>query len=259
MEVRQLAKEIETIARRAGDLITQNKISNVAEKTQASDIVTDLDIKAQELILKACLELLPQSEYVAEEDTHKAIGEEYTWVIDPIDGTTNFAYDFHHSCISIALLYQRKGLIGVVYNPFLNECFVGIENEGSYLNGKRIHASQNDLKHAISVVGTAPYYKEYADVVFDNMKKLFLAGRDVRRTGSAALDCCYVACGRVDVYYEERLSPWDYAAGLIIMKNAQACAKALHGEFDYLSPVGIIAANETCFEEVCALLGVNHE
>lgn len=259
MEVKQLANEIEKIARQAGELITSHTIESVTQKTQISDIVTDLDVKSQELILSLCKQLIPESSYVAEEDMNRQVNEGYTWVIDPIDGTTNFAYDYHHSCISIALLYEKKGYIGVVYNPYLDECFVGIEGIGSFLNGQRIQVSKNDMAHALCVVGTSPYNKKLADHTFDQMKKLFLKGRDLRRSGSAALDCCYVACGRVDAFYEEQLSPWDYAAGKIIIENAQGKVKALNGSFDYLKPVGIIASNSVCFEEVCATLGYDHE
>lgn len=140
-ELKELAQQIEKIAKGAGKLITENRCSEIVEKDGVSNLVTDMDVASQNYIIEKCLACMPHSCVLAEEEGKQQIGDAYTWIIDPIDGTTNYAYDFKHSCISIALYYERKGIIGVVYNPYLDECFVGIEGVGSYVNGKEIHVS----------------------------------------------------------------------------------------------------------------------
>lgn len=255
MKLKELAKEIEKIAKGAGQLIINNRYQEIIEKDGVSNIVTDMDVASQKYIIERCLALLPESCILAEEDGQQQIGEGYTWIIDPIDGTTNYAYDFKHSCISIALYYQRKGLIGVVYDPYLKESFVGIEKEGSYVNDKKIHVSSHSFKQALVMVGTSPYDKSLADKTFTIMKQFFLQARDVRRSGSAALDICYLASGRIDAFYEHSLQPWDYAAGLIILKNANGCAKSLTPHaFEKLQPTGLVMSNQVCFDDCVALV-----
>lgn len=251
MDLVKIAYEMEKIAKGAGELITHHGDLQIDEKSDAANIVTNMDVASQNYIIEKCQQLIPNSSFYAEEEGRQELGEKYTWVIDPIDGTTNFAYDFQHSCISIALLYQQKGIVGVIYDPYLDECFVGIEGKQSTLNGKAIHCTSNIASHALVMIGTSPYNKALADETFDIAKRLFINCRDLRRSGSAALDICYVACGRVDAFYESQLSPWDYAAGKVILENAQGKSHALHGEsFDYSKPIGVLFTNQTCFEEV---------
>ena len=255
-----LANEIERIARNAGKIILNKEELLIEEKTDATNIVTNMDIKSQKYIVEECRKLIPGCSFFAEEEGLQELSDEYTWVIDPIDGTTNYAYDFHHSCISIALLYKKQGIIGVVYNPYLDECFVGIEGKQSTCNGKEIHVTSNDAKHAIVFFGTSPYNKGLADETFDLAKRVFMHCRDVRRSGSAALDLCYVASGKVDAYYEMELSPWDYAAGRIIAINAGAMGIALkHDSFDYTKKIGVYFANPVCFEEIREILEGDYE
>lgn len=261
MNIKLLAEKIVQIAKEAGKLICSQEQLEIVEKDGCENIVTNMDVASQNLIVSKCLELLPESKILAEESDKNELGDEYTWVIDPIDGTTNYAYDYKHSCISIALLYKKKGLMGVIYNPYLDECFVGIDGEGSWCNEQAIHVSSNPISSALFVIGTSPYYKdEYADLTFTTMKALFLEGRDVRRSGSAALDMCYVAAGRCDAYVEWRLSPWDYAAGLIILKNAGGKVHILENKtLDYQQPIGLIAGNPTCFTDVVTRVEAYYE
>lgn len=256
MNISKLVNEIVRIAKNAGQIIKNKEELVITEKSDATNIVTNMDIKSQHYIIEECSKLIKDSCFLAEEEERKELGDEYTWVIDPIDGTTNYAYDYQHSCISIALLYKKKGYIGVIYDPYLDECFVGIQGKPSTLNGKEIHASEHDLRHALVLVGTSPYQKDLADETFDLAKRIFLECRDIRRSGSAALDICYVACGRVDAFFEASLSPWDYAAGRIIAENAHVKAEGLHGEcFDDYLPMGVLFANEICFDPIKEIIG----
>lgn len=256
MDILKIANEIEKIARNAGQLILHKEELEIKEKSDAANIVTNMDIASQHYIIEECTKLIPSSCFYAEEEDQRELGEEYTWVIDPIDGTTNYAYDYKHSCISIALLYKKKGIIGVIYDPYLDECFVGIEGKQSTCNGVMIQVADHDAAHALVLFGSAPYNKELADITFDNAKKLYLNCRDVRRSGSAALDICYVACGRVDAYYEERLSPWDYAAGYVIAKQAQVEMMGLRNEeLDFTKPIGVLFASPSCFKDIRKMIG----
>lgn len=256
MDILKIANEIEKIARNAGQLILHKEELEIKEKSDAANIVTNMDIASQHYIIEECTKLIPSGCFYAEEEDQRELGEEYTWVIDPIDGTTNYAYDYKHSCISIALLYKKKGIIGVIYDPYLDECFVGIEGKQSTCNGVSIQVADHDAAHALVLFGSAPYNKELADITFDNAKKLYLNCRDVRRSGSAALDICYVACGRVDAYYEERLSPWDYAAGYVIAKQAQVEMMGLRNEaLDFTKPIGVLFASPSCFKDIRKLIG----
>lgn len=246
-----LAQQIAAIAKKAGAFIVNSKVSAVTEKGDVANVVTDIDVKSQQLIIGECLKCLPESGFLAEEDNCRQISDEFTWVIDPIDGTTNYMYDYRHSCISIALYYRRKGLIGVVYNPYMDECFVGIEGVGSSCNGKKICVSGNAFREALVMVGTSPYNKALADETFAIMKQLFLKARDLRRSGSAALDLCYLAAGRIDAFYEHNLQPWDYGAGTIIVRNAGGVVEALTaGALDELMPTGVICSNGKCQAEL---------
>ena len=242
-----LAQQVELIARKAGPFITNSKIGEVMEKGSAANIATDIDIRCQRLIIDECSKCLPDSSFFAEEDGCQQIGDRFTWVIDPIDGTTNYLYDLRHFCVSIALYHQKKGVIGAVYDPVLDECFVGIDGVGSTCNGRPIHVSGHPLSQALVLVGTPAYDKQLADVTFSVLKDIFLHARDIRRSGSAALDLCYVACGRVDAFYEQILRPWDYGAGSIILRGAQGTIEPIAANaFDELEPTGVICSNGVC-------------
>ena len=143
--------------------------------------------------------------------------------------------------------YRKKGVVGVVYDPYLDECFVGIEGVGSTCNGKELRVTGNSLETALVMTGTSPYDKTLADKTFGIMKELFLNSRDIRRSGSAALDLCYLAGGRIDAFYEHTLQPWDYAAGAIIVRGAHGTVEAMtEHALDELQPIGILASNGSC-------------
>lgn len=247
-EMKQVwARQIAAIAKRAGAFIAGSKIGSVTEKGGSANVVTDIDVKCQQLIVEECLKLLPQSCVLAEEGTQRQAGDGFTWIIDPIDGTTNYLYDYRHSCISIALYHQKKGVVGVVYDPYLDECFVGVEGMGSTCNGTALRVTDNELENALIMTGTSPYDKTLADKTFGIMKELFLKGRDIRRNGSAALDLCYLASGRIDAFYEHTLQPWDYAAGAIIVRGAHGTVEGMtEHALDELKPTGILASNGRC-------------
>lgn len=248
-----MLEKVKEIALRAGDMMLQG-FDEIQEKSDVSNIVTNKDVEIQKYIIAQLKKMLPQSSFLAEESESYQEEDGYQWIIDPIDGTTNFAYDRHHSAVSIALMKDHQIIIGVCYDPYLKELFYAEKGKGAFLNDKALHVSRAPLSSGLIVCGTSPYYKEHADVTFDNMKKLFLHGRDIRRGGSAVLDICYLAAGREDGYYEEVLSPWDYAAASLILSEAGGHMHVINGEWGFHAPLGMIAGNETIVEEMRQLL-----
>lgn len=254
-EKQALADKIANIAKQAGKMIAETKATQVTQKSSAADVVTDMDLKSQQFMIQECAKLLPNSSFLAEEEGRQTIGAGFTWVIDPIDGTTNYMYQYQHSCVSIALYEHGHALIGVVYNPYLDECFLAVDECQSTCNGVPIHVSENTMSEGLVLIGTSPYHKHLADQSFSVFKRLFLAARDLRRSGSAALDLCYVASGRADAFYEAILQPWDYAAGLLILQQAGGMTQAdTPDAFTKLQPTGVLCSNAVCHEDFCRLV-----
>lgn len=254
MDELQLLELVKDIAIRAGALMKDGMINSVKSKSDASNIVTDMDVKTQEFIIHQLAPLIEDAKIFAEEKENQALDDSYTWIIDPIDGTTNYAYDMHHSCVSIALAKDRKPVLGVCVDPYLNEVFTAAKGHGAYRNGQAIHVNDYDLSHSLIMCGTTPYHKQYADVTFTKMKELFLAGRDIRRSGSAVLDLCYVACGRVDAFYEANLSFWDYAAASLILMEAGGIFHSFSGQWGDFEPIGVTAGNPNNIQELLEII-----
>lgn len=217
----------------------------VDEKAGHANFVTVYDKLVQEVLKEKLLAILPEAVFVGEEeDIHEPIKSGYAFIVDPIDGTTNFIKDYHTSCISVGLLKDGKQYLGVVYNPYLDEMFTAVKGQGAYLNGKPIHVTKEPLNNAIVLFGTAPYYEELSRKSFELAYDLFTRALDVRRSGSAAIDLCSVAAGRADMFFELRLSPWDYAAGSLIVTEAGGKATTIEGEaLSFDKPCSMLATN----------------
>jgi len=187
------------------------------------ELVTNADLIANDIIKGEILKLFPDHEILSEEDTERDyLFERPTWIIDPIDGTVNYANGHFMSAVSIAYAENYKVRVGVVYNPFLDELFSAAENKGAFLNGKQINVKDvSDLKSCLIATGF-PYLKDTAGEIMERFARVWPNVGDLRRLGSAALDLCWVACGRIQGYYEGKLSPWDIAAGRLIAKEAGA-------------------------------------
>lgn len=195
--------------------------ANVDIKTGQRDFVTAYDKMIEEKLKRELPELIEGAKFMGEEgDTANDIANGYTFIVDPIDGTTNFIKDYHWSCVSIALLKDGDQFIGVIYNPYTDEVFASQRGCGAYCNGSPIHTTSNDLAQSVIVFGTSPYYQHLHRKTFDIAFDLFERALDVRRSGSAALDLCAIAAGRADVFFEMILSPWDYAAGSLLIEEA---------------------------------------
>ena len=245
----KIIKELKKIILFAGGImenaLDQEKAENVAEKNgDAANMVTKYDILVQEYLIKEIKHLIPEASFIAEEKDNDSdvLNKECCFIIDPIDGTANFVHDYRHSCISLAMFSKGEAVFGAVYDPYLHELFTAAKGWGAYLNGKRITVANRGFEHSILAFGSSPYYKkELGEKSFKLCHELFMSCSDIRRCGSAALDLAYLAAGRNDMFFECTLSPWDYAAGQLIVKEAGGIATDMDG-------------NPLCFNKRCSVL-----
>ena len=219
-----LAESIQTFAREAGQILLHASHPKIMEKSGHANFVTETDEKVQAFLIDRLSALLPDAAFLGEEDGQDVFTEKmrqgYVFVIDPIDGTSNFIYQYHPSVVSIGLLRNKEPYMGIVYNPYDDMMFSAVSGQGAYLNGERIMSSDAPLSDSLAVFGTAPYYTELRDDTFAIAKDLIAKCVDIRRSGTAAWDMCCVAMGRCALYFELRIQLWDYAAAALIAKEA---------------------------------------
>ncbi len=211
-----------TAAIEAGSFIKSRlgKIKKISFKGEIN-LVTDVDKKAEALIRKKIKANFPGHIFLAEEGGRSGNKSAYKWIVDPLDGTNNFAHTFPFFCVSIALEKDNKIILGVVYDPMRDELFFAQEKKGAYLNNKKIHPSRNkNLKSSLLATGFSYNIKTIADDNIEHFVAFLKKAQGVRRPGAAALDISYVACGRMDGFWELDLHPWDIAAAALIIKEA---------------------------------------
>ncbi len=214
-------------------------------KSGFADLVTEYDKNIQEQLADGLKKILPEAKFIGEEGSSDELTEDgYAFVVDPIDGTTNFIKDFHMSAISVALLKGKEVAAGVVYNPYLDEIFYAIKGQGAYCNGKKINVSSQPINNALILFGSSPYNKELFKNTIEILSEYFNKALDIRRSGSAALDLCSVACGRAELYFELQVSPWDFAAGKLLVEEAGGVVTNLEGEsLSFEGKTSILAKN----------------
>jgi len=222
------------------------------------NLVTNADRGSEECIIAAIRASLPNHRILAEERGRDGDSDSpFLWVIDPLDGTTNFAHGFPFYSVSIGLEYEGQGLLGVVLDPVRQELFTAQAGGGAYLNGTPIRVSDvQQLEKALLVTGFAYDIRETANNNLDHFSRISLRAQGVRRTGSAALDLCYVAAGRLDGYWEVKLSPWDMAAGAVILREAGGLVSGFTADRFSLYDKELVATNGLIHQELLALL--NH-
>lgn len=250
-------QEIIRLVRDLKPLMTDRRQASQVQEKGLADFVTQVDLSVQQVLARRLGERWPEIQFMGEEEG--AMAQDLNrpmWILDPIDGTTNLIHDYRESAVSLALWDGQSVVLGVVYNPFTDEVFSAALGRGARLNGKTIHVSRRpDLAHSLSVFGTSPYHKQWADKVFAKAKALFLCSEDVRRGGSAALDLCRVAAGRAEVYFEYDLKPWDYAAGMLIVKEAGGLCTDLEAKpLPVVKNGDILATNGIVHKEASRLL-----
>lgn len=215
-------------------------------KSGRADLVTEYDGKVQQRLRNELHTLIPSAVFVGEEGERETFSEKGMFlIVDPIDGTTNFIKDYHMSCISVALVSDGKVETGVIYNPYLDEMYYAERGNGAFCNGRRIHVSKEPLSNGLVLFGTSPYYEELNEKSFQMAYEYFKKALDIRRSGSAALDLCAVAAGRAELYFELKLSPWDYAAGSLLVEEAGGTVTDTDGNcIQFAKPSSILAKNK---------------
>lgn len=235
------------IARSAGVFIAGERRGfrqTMIEYKGLHDLVSYVDREAEQRIIRALSDLLPGSGFIAEEGTNNQRGEVYNWIIDPLDGTTNFIQGIPVYSVSIALMEHDEPVLGVVYEIGQEECFYAWKDGGAWLNGNPIQVSAcNDIHGALLATGFPYTNFEKLDDYLNFLKWAMRNSRGVRRIGSAAVDLAYVACGRFDAFWEYDLKPWDVAAGVVIVKEAGGLLSAFDGTEDYIFGRNILATN----------------
>lgn len=253
-----MLKKIIGIVEEAGEILLKatDIEESVEEKSGRANFVTLYDKKVQDFLFHRLAEVLPEAIFIGEEEEeHAALPEGYAFIIDPIDGTTNFMKGYRTSCISVGLLKGGVPQIGVVYNPYQKEMFWAKRRGGAFCNGKQIHVSGHSLEEGLVLVGTSPYNEELSKKSFAWAYELFVRSLDIRRSGSAAIDLCCLAAGRAEFYFELLLSPWDFAAGALILEEAGGKIVTVEDEelvFD--RKVGVAAGNPVAVKEWQRLL-----
>jgi len=241
-------------ARRAGSIINRATLDGSAlqvRSKRANDFVTRVDGAAEEAVIDIVRKAYPDHGFIAEESGESTPDAEYLWIIDPLDGTTNFIHGFPQYAVSIAVQHRGALTHAVVYDPAKNELFTASQGRGAFLNDRRIRVSKC-LKLDDALVGTGFPFKELGrlDLYMKQLRTFMSKSSGVRRAGAAALDLAYVACGRLDAFWELGLAPWDMAAGALLIQEAGGLVADLSGEQDFMSTGDVVAATPKIFPAV---------
>jgi len=242
-----------------GILLTYARSGFHVEHKNPINLVTDADHAAEQCIIDCIAQQYPGHRTLAEERGVNAnASSPYRWIIDPLDGTTNFAHGFPAYAISIGVEYMDDPLIGVVYDPTRDELFTAETGRGAFLNGRPVAVSHTrPLDAALLVTGFAYDIRDNRNNNLNHFSRFALKAQGVRRTGSAALDLCYVAAGRFDGFWEVKLSPWDMAAGVVIVREAGGRVTDLRGNPHSIHQPEVVASNGRIHDEMLAVLSEN--
>jgi myo-inositol-1(or 4)-monophosphatase len=258
IDLKNICTEIEKAALEASAFIREESKGFDIKRTEIkglNNFVSYVDKGSEKMLIEKLGLLIPEAGFIAEEGTSKKVGLKYCWVIDPLDGTTNFLHGFHPYSISIALKEYDEVIAGVVYEVSGNESFVAWKGGGAWLNGTKIHVSDT-AKLADSLLATGfPYYDFHRiDSYMKCLSYFCQHTHGLRRLGSAAMDLAYVACGRFDAFYEYGLSQWDVAAGMLIVREAGGKVSDYSGNEKNLTGEEFLASNSNVYPEILEIL-----
>lgn len=241
-------------AKLAGEVILNNLGMILEEDValkQSSDFVTRVDKDSEQVIINTIKKSFPDHHFLAEESIKEPESEEYRWIIDPLDGTTNYIHGFPAFSVSIALENKKELILGVILDPLRNELFTAVKGKGAFLNGQQVKVSAvSSLKDCLVATGFPFRKKELIDAYLKLFKNIFHRVSDIRRAGSAALDLAYLASGRCDGFFEIGLSPWDIAAGSIMIKESGGVITDFGGGTDYLLTGNVVAGPPAVHKEI---------
>lgn len=238
MELKELTLELKEIGREAGSFIREERkkfSKSSIEIKGKNDLVSYVDKETEKFLVHKLSSLIPNSGFITEEQTIEQATKEYTWIIDPLDGTTNFIHNIPNYCTSIALMHQEEIVAGVIYEVANDECFYAWKNGGAYLNGDKIKvAEEKEINECVFATGFPIYNFENIDNYLAILNELMKNTHGLRRMGSAAADMAYVACGRYGGYFEYNINPWDIAGGIIIVQEAGGSVSDFKGGSNYI-------------------------
>ena len=257
-DLKKILQFSEELCLSAGEILNRNfgKIKEVKNKSTAIDLCTNADIESEEFIIKKIQETFPKHSILSEEIGELDSDSEYLWVIDPLDGTTNFTHNLPIFAVSIGLVKKGQGTIcGTVYNPAADKLFCAAKNKGAFLNKKHISTtSSNTLSKSLLVTGFPYIHDRYYDLSFSIFKDFYDRTQGVRRLGAASLDLCFVAMGRFDGFYEFNLKPWDICAGALIANEAGATCSDWDNSKLPDSGIRILCSNGSIHNEMVDVL-----
>ncbi len=259
MDLSDLTKRVLVLTKQAGDFIREQSLIFDREQIEYKglhDMVSYVDKTAERDLVKGLSSILPEAGFITEEETNTTLGKEYNWIIDPLDGTTNFIHGVPTFSISIALQYKEELVLGVVYEINRDECFSAWKDGGAYLNGKRISVSNAPVLENTLLATGFPFYEfskmeKYLNILRILMQKC----HGLRRIGSAAVDLAYVACGRFDGYFEYNLNSYDIAAGMVLVREAGGHISDFQGGNDCIDRREIVATNGRISAELLGVIG----
>ncbi|MBQ5980133.1 MAG: inositol monophosphatase [Bacteroidales bacterium] len=244
-------EKIVPIVKEAASLMVRSGF-DVMEKGSSANLVTSSDLAVQHFLVERLSALVPGCGFLCEEEDLDDIAHEYIWIIDPIDGTANYAREGQDCCISVALARNGKVCAGVVYSPWRDELYTAETGCGSFCNGRSLHVSGRAFEDGIFCTAMSTYRKEFAKTCSDIIYDVYLRSNDFRRYGSAAIELCMLASGSIELYFEMRLQPWDFAAASLIVSEAGGTLCGFGGRpLDIFKPGMVIGANK---ESSCAEL-----
>ena len=230
---KEILTEITKVVQECGNLIREvgRKSLDIKEKTSVRDVVTEYDVATQDRIIKHLSGKFPEAGFISEELATDTFPEnELVFVIDPIDGTMNFTKDMGYSCISVACFKDKKPYVGVVYDPYRDEMFAATLGGGAFCNNQPVHVTSQPLSSSLVQTGTSSYYPELRNEIIKRFKTIMPKCIDIRIQGSGALGICQVATGRAGLYFEIKISLWDYAAAALILTEAGGEILNLNGD-----------------------------
>lgn len=244
-------------ARRAGQLLSDHagRPRTVRTKTGITDLVTEIDRASERLLHEAIQRHFPDHGFQGEERTRAHPDAPYQWIVDPLDGTTNFVHGVPTFAISLALVHQGTPVVGVIYDPMRNELFTAIRHAGAWLNGRRLHVSRTRrLAQSLLATGFSPASATQMRRCVRWLERFQLRCQGVRRIGCATLSLAYVACGREEGFYDQNLWPWDMAAGILLVEEAHGRATDFRGHPVHLERRQVVASNSLIHASMLSVL-----
>ena len=246
---------VEPVIRRAAKLMVNFADPAVYSKGRHADFVTEADVAVQDFLLNSLSRAFPEARFLAEEGEGQGLTDAFTFIIDPIDGTTNYFRRRRCSMISIGAVEGKQPVFGMLYDPYRDELYHAEPGKGAWCNAERLHVADMPFEKALIGFGSGPYYEDLFTVTARSFAVLMPRVADIRRTGSACVDLCDVAAGRSDGHFEWQLQPWDYCAATLLVEEAGGkCGNILGGPVTYDRGIPHIAASARVFDELQEVL-----